>query len=89
MFDLPGFIWLKVKVNHNIEKIEPVDGVVVLEGSLGVPDHPLQRVLSQMNFRRVVNLSPGDGYLVPGGEVVDDGLVGRPGSKLLLSVDCC
>ena len=53
----------------------------MFEGSLRVPDHPLQGVLSQVELRRAVDLPPGDGDLVTRGVVVDKRSVTRPASN--------
>ena len=43
----------------------------MFEGAPGVPDHPLQRVLSEVKVCRAVYLAPGQRDLVTRGVVVD------------------
>lgn len=64
------FVELNIKQLNFFTKI-PIDGNVLLEGSLRVPDHPLQRVQHKLLLGVPVYLPPLEGDHVAGGVVVD------------------
>ena len=60
----------------------------MFEGAPGVPDHSLQRVLSQVEVGRAVDLAPGEGDLVTRGVVVDPRCVRQRLTPPATTSDC-